>query len=175
MLFWRHCITKVQIWKKCEFSFSEELCIISLRNGLFVIKIINKVVSVKDGLAVTQVDVTALEGSCARCKDMGVSVEHSQLRYVPAAMSCSLTRGPGAVQGKPVLNIFLSLESGTQTKGSELLSSLAVYYLCVKDAEQYLSFIPWWKEVGHIFASEDVHLPVTRPKWSTLSIEVQPL
>lgn len=60
----------------------------------------------KDGLAVTQVDVTALEGSCARCKDMGVSVEHSQLRYVPAAMSCSLTRGPGAVQGKPVLNIF---------------------------------------------------------------------
>lgn len=120
--------------------------------------------SVKDGLAVTEVDVTAPEGSCARCKDVGVSVEHSQLRYVPAAMSCSLTRGPGAVQGKPVLNIFVSLERGTQTKGSELLSSPAVCYLCVKDAEQYLSFIPWREEVGHIFASEDVHLPVTRPE-----------
>ena len=53
---------------------------VSLRNGLFAIKIVNKVVSVRDGLAVARVAVTAPDGCCARPGDVGAAGSGTSLR-----------------------------------------------------------------------------------------------
>jgi len=54
--------------------------VVSLRNGLFAIKIVNKVVSVRDGLAVARVAVTAPDGCCARPGDVGAAGSGTSLR-----------------------------------------------------------------------------------------------